>query len=115
MATPFPWLPFKVGVYIMILHSLFYLTLTLMLGTFFSSRAAVLGIALGVLFGGNLLAWLIKPLLYITPWTLAKLAALVASSQPVPLNLLCLPVAATAVWCIVFVIVALGKFEKTEF
>jgi len=113
--TPFPWLPFMVGVYVMILHSLFYLTLTLMLGTFFSSRAPILGIALGVLFGGNLLAGLIRPLLYITPWSLAKLATLVASSQPVPFELFFLPVAATALWCIVFVIVALAKFERTEF
>ena len=113
--APFPWLPFMVGVYIMSLHSLFYLTLTLMLGTFFSSRPPVLGIALGVLLGGNLLAGLIKPLLYVTPWTLAKMASLVASSQPVPYKLLLLPIAATAIWCVVFVIVALTKFEKTEF
>ncbi len=31
-----------------------------------------LGIALGSLLGGNLLAGLLKPLLYVTPWTLAK-------------------------------------------
>lgn len=115
MGTLFPWLPFTVGMYIMILHSLFYLTLTLMLGTFFSSRAPVLGVALGILLAGNLLAGLIKPLLYITPWTLAKLAALVANSQPVPLDLLFLPVGVTAVWCIIFVIVAVAKFERMEF
>lgn len=113
--APFPWLSFMVGIYIMMLHSLFYLTFTLMLGTFSSSRAPVLGIALGMLFGGNLLAGLIKPLLYITPWTLARMAALVANGQPVPLGLLILPAAATSFWSIVFVIIALAKFEKTEF
>lgn len=113
--APFPWLPFVLGIYIMMLHSLFYLTLTLMLGTFFSSRAPVLGIALGMLFGGSLLAGLIRPLLYITPWTLARMAALVANSQPVPLGLLIWPAAATSFWCISFVIIAVAKFERTEF
>lgn len=115
MGMPYPWLPFTVGVGIMSLHSLFYLTLTLMLGTLFSSRPPVMGIALGVLLGGNLLAGLIKPLLYISPWSLAKLASLVAGGQLVPFELFLLPIAATAMWCIVFVIVALAKFEKLEF
>ena len=115
MGAPFPLLPFMLGVSIMILHSLFYLTLTLMLGAFFTSRPPILGIALGFLLGGNLIAGLFKPLLYITPWSLAKVASLVASCQSVPPELLWPPVVASVLWCIVFVIAALSKFEKTEF
>lgn len=115
MGTPFPWLPFGVGVGIMSLHSLFYLTLTVMLGTFFSSRPPILGLALGVLLGGGLFAGLAKSLLYITPWSLSKMAALVASSQPVPYELLLYPLAATAIWCVVFAMVALANFKRTEF
>lgn len=115
MGTPFPWLPFGVGVGIMSLHSLFYLTLTVMLGTFFSSRPPILGLALGVLLGGGLFAGLAKSLLYITPWSLSKMAALVASSQPVPYELLLYPLAATAIWCVVFAMMALANFKRTEF
>lgn len=111
----FPLQPFLAGVGIVAVHSLFYLTLTLMLGAFFASRPPILGIALGVLLGGSMLAGLLKPLLYVTPWMLAKMAALVAGSQPVPNGLLWPPVAATLLWCLVFVILALAKFEKTEF
>ena len=46
--SPFPILPFLSGVGIMCAHTLYYLTLTLMLGTIFDSRAPILGIALGV-------------------------------------------------------------------
>lgn len=111
----FPLPPFLGGVGIMALHTLFYLTLTLMLGTLFTSRPPILGIALGVVLGGNLLAGLLKPLLYVTPWMLGKFAALVADGQPVPAGMLWTPLATTAVWSLVFIFVALAKFEKTEF
>lgn len=111
----FPILPFLSGVGIMILHMTFYVTLTLLLGVFFSSRAPVLGIALGMVLGGNLLAGLVKPLLYVSPWILVKTASLVAGSQPVPAGLLWPPIISTTLWVIVFVAVSLAKFEKTEF
>jgi ABC-2 type transport system permease protein len=111
----FPMLPFISGLGLMVLHSLFYLTLTLMLGTLYSSRAPILGIALGVLLGGNFLASLLKPLLFVTPWMLAKVASMVADSQPVPAGLLWGPLVATGLWSVIFTIVALVKFEKAEF
>ena len=111
----FPLLPFVSGMGLMALHSLFYLTLTLMLGTMYSSRAPILGIALGVLLGGNFLAGLLQPLLYITPWILAKVASMIAAGQPVPSGLLWGPLATTVLWSLIFTIVALVKFEKAEF
>lgn len=111
----FPLLPFVSGVGMMVLHSLFYLTLTLMLGTLYNTRAPILGISLGVLLGGNFLSGLLKPLAYITPWMLAKVSSLVAGSQAVPAGLLWGPLVATSLWSIIFIIVALVKFEKTEF
>ncbi|MBN2502468.1 MAG: ABC transporter permease subunit [Anaerolineales bacterium] len=113
--TPFPLPPFLSGVGIMALHTFFYLTLTVMLGTLFNNRTPLLGIALGTLLGGNLLASLLKPLLYVTPWMLAKVASLLAGEQAVPNGLLWPPLAATAVWCLVFILVALTRFEKTQF
>ena len=111
----FPLLPFVSGIGLMVLHSLFYLTLTLMLGTMYSSRAPILGIALGILLGGNFLAGVLKPLVYITPWILAKVSSLVADSQAVPPSFLWGPLAATALWSVIFTLVALAKFEKAEF
>ena len=111
----FPLLSFISGVGLMVLHSLFYLTLTLMLGTLYGSRAPILGIALGILLGGNFISSLLPSLAYITPWMLAKVASLVADSQVVPAGLLWGPLAATGLWSLIFTLVALAKFEKVEF
>jgi ABC-2 type transport system permease protein len=46
---------FLAGVGIVVLHTLFYLALTLMLGTLFNTRGPIGGIAMGVLFAGFLL------------------------------------------------------------
>jgi ABC-type transport system involved in multi-copper enzyme maturation permease subunit len=112
---PFPVIPFLSGVGIMIAHAFFYLTLTLMLGTIFDNRGPILGIALGSVLGGNLLGGLFKPLLYVTPWMLPKVASLTASSQALPPEIGLAPLAATALWCVVFTIIAMAKFEKAEF
>lgn len=113
--TYFPLLSFLGGVGIMVVHTLFYLTLTVMLGTLFNSRPPILGIALGVLLGGNLLAGFLKRLLSVTPWMLGKVASLVAGGQMLPAGMLLPPVTATIIWSLVFIFVALMKFERTEF
>lgn len=113
--APYPLAPFLAGLGIMTVHTLFYLTLTLMLGTLFGSRPPILGISLGVLLGGSLLVSFLKPAVYITPWIMSKTAALAASSQAVPPELLWPPLLSSALWCLIFVLVALAKFEKTEF
>lgn len=111
----YPLIPFLSGVGLMLLHLGFYMTLTLMLGAFFSSRAPVLAISLGTLLGGSILGSLVKPLLSITPWMLAQIASGVASQTPLPGSLIWPPAAATAIWCVLFIIVTLFKFERTEF
>jgi ABC-2 type transport system permease protein len=111
----FAVMPFVSAVGIMLVHALFYLTLTLMLGTIFNNRGPILGIALGSVLGGNLLGGLIKPLLYVTPWMLPKVASLTASSQALPPEIGIAPLGATILWSVVFVIVAMVRFERTEF
>lgn len=111
----FPFLPFLGGTGIMIVHTLFYLTLTLLLGTLFNSRPPILGIALGVLLGGNLLAGFLKPLLPMMPWLLGKVASLAAGRQPLPSDLLLYPAIASVLWSLIFIVVAVARFEKTEF
>ena len=107
--------PFLEGMGILVLHSLFYLTLTLMLGTFFGSRSAILGIPLGILLTGMFFSGILKPLLYVSPWLLPQFAEAVAGGVPVPAGLLWPPLLATGLWCLVFTCAALIKFERSEF
>ncbi|MEE4195122.1 MAG: ABC transporter permease subunit [Anaerolineae bacterium] len=113
--TPYPWMDFLKGVGLLALHACFYLTLTVLLGTIFNNRGPVLAIALGSAIGGGVLASIFKPLILIMPWAMPKLAPLTANGQPFPEEIGILPVIATAIWCLVFTILAVAKFEKTEF
>jgi len=108
-------LPFLSGVVIMVLHTLFYVTFAVLLGAFTNSRLPILGIALGSLLGGGIIGSFVKPALYVTPWMLSKVASLVVSGQPVPDGLLWGPVLATALWSVLFIMLALVRFEKVEF
>ena len=110
---PLPLLPYLAGIGLLVLHSLFYLTLTIMLGVFFSSRSPILGIPFGILFIGMFFGFL-KPLMYIGPSMLTGYAEVIAGSVPLPPGLLWPPLLATALWCVVFTCAAIIKFERTE-
>jgi ABC-2 type transport system permease protein len=110
----FPWLPFLSGVGMMALHTVFYLTFTVMLGTIFNTRGPILGTALASVLGGGLLGKLLNPLLYVTPWMLPKLAFVTAASQPIPTTMAVTAPAATALWILVFVAVALHRVDRME-
>ena len=111
---PLPLLPYLAGIGLLVLHSLFYLTLMIMLGVFFSSRSPILGIPFGIFFIGMLFGFL-KPLMYIGPSMLTGYAEAIAGSVPLPPGLLWPPLLATVLWCVVFTCAALIKFERTEF
>ncbi len=115
MGALFPLAPFLSAVGIMTIHTFFYLTLTLMLGTIFNNRGPILGIALGFLLGGGLLGNLFEPIIYVTPLMLPNIALLTASAQAIPNGLGIAPLVATALLSMVFILVALAKFEKKEF
>jgi ABC-2 type transport system permease protein len=115
IGAPFPLVPFLSAVGITSLHTLFYLSLTLMLGTVFTSRGPILGIALGSVLGGGLLGSFLQPLFYITPWFLPKAAWLTSTGQALPTEVVTAALIATALWNIVFVLIALVRFEKIEF
>jgi ABC-2 type transport system permease protein len=106
---------FLKGAGLLAVHTLFYLTLTLMLGTFFSNRGAILGIGLASALGGTVIGGFIKPLLYITPWILGSSTELVVMGKPVTPDLVAYPLLSTIIWCVVFTILAFARFEKTEF
>lgn len=114
-AAMYPLLPFISAVSIMIMHTFFYLTLTLMLGTIFNNRGPILGIGLGSALGGSLIAGFYKPLMSVTPWMLPKVASITANGQAVPTEIGIAPLAATALWSVIFILAALARFERTEF
>jgi ABC-2 type transport system permease protein len=115
MGAPFPLSPFLFAVGIMTIHTLFYLSLTLMLGTIFNNRGPILGIALGSILGGGILGGFVKPLFFVTPWLLPKFAWLTATGQAIPVDMGSASLAATALWSIVCIFVACVRFEKMDF
>jgi ABC-2 type transport system permease protein len=115
-----PLIPFTSGIGLLGLNLLFYIALTLMLGTLFDGRGAVLGIPLALLFGAQMLMGLAPWLSQIMPWTIIipagqnslALAMLAMQGQPLPTTT---PIYATAIWIVIFVGVALWRFGREEF
>lgn len=57
----------------------------------------------------------IKPLLLITPWILGNSTELLVMGQDVAPEMMAYPLIAATFWCIIFTLVAVLRFEKTEF
>jgi ABC-2 type transport system permease protein len=113
--SAFPLIPFFSGLGITLLSTAFYLCLTITLGTIFDNRGPVLGIALGSILGGSLLASVFKPLLYVTPWILPKYASLIANGQPIPAQPGSIPLIATGALMIIAVLISLVNFQSSEY
>jgi hypothetical protein len=105
---------------IIFLSHLFYLTFTLMLGAFFNARGPVIGLALGLLFLQQYLVGLLPIFRYLLPWTLAiplnnqndAIVPALLSGAPVVTYL---PILCVAAECVLFVLLALWRFNKDEF
>ena len=108
--------PFLNALSLAALHTTFYLTLTIMLGTFFNSRGPVIGIPLLILFipaiAGDLIMRYASWVFDITPAAFPQIAPMVALGGPIPDTD---PIMATAVWCIVFTLTAFWRFNREEF
>jgi ABC-2 type transport system permease protein len=113
-------LPFLAAWAVIFINHFFYLSLTLMLGALFSNRGPVIGIGLAILFLQQYLIGLLPPLQYVLPWTLAvplndqteAVIPALLTGQPV---YSWIPVIAVLVESILFVLIALYRFEKEEF
>lgn len=113
--APFALFPFLTGVAVAALAQLFYLTLTLMLGTLFGNRGPVIGIGMAIILTGLLLKGFIpQPVMMVTPWALPDVSATLAMQLPLPDNWY-LPVVATGGWVLLFTAVALWRFSCEEF
>ncbi|MBN2549436.1 MAG: ABC transporter permease subunit [Anaerolineales bacterium] len=108
------------GLSVLGLNQLFYLTLSLMLGAVFNNRAAVIAIPMAFAFGQQYILSAAPFLANVLPWSLAISLGDPAPQAVAPGILVATPFSPGPVWfalvCIViFVAVALWRFEKTEF
>ena len=107
---------FALGAAVAALNLLFYLTLTLMLGTLFDSAGPVIAIPLAFAFGQQLLGSAVTTYL---PWSLlvplegsdVSVIGAIIAGEPVPSYR---AIVVTGVACIIFTIVAFGKWARTE-
>lgn len=98
------------------LHLLFWVTLSLMLGSFFGGRGPVVGIPL-VLFSFQelivaLAAKYVPWIGLLFPQRLPELAALVAAGEPM---YSVIPLLAMTAWMILFTLAAIWRFRREEF
>jgi len=118
MGEPFPLLSYLVGMAGLAVHTLFYLALTLMMGVLTANRNTVLGVSLGLLLGGLLIVQTVGGYLgtavMLTPWGMAMVLPAAVLGLPLPLSIW-LPIAVTAILSVIFVAVALARFERLEF
>lgn len=103
--------PFAIGLGLVALHTFFYLALVVMLGTFLSSRGAVVGVALGLLFGQHLAGNLLGPLARYLPNALGALATASSMGEPLPSYV---AIWVTAILSVAFVAAALWRFGREE-
>jgi len=108
-----PFMPFLASLGLFMLALFFYLSLVTLLGVLFESRKPVLGTAYGVLFGGTIFIQLVPQSTFFLPFGLDKIASLVALEKPLP-DMAFVGVIVTAVLSILFILVALFRFQKLE-
>ena len=108
-------LPFALGLAVYTVHFLFYLALTLMLGTLFAARGAVTGIGLALVVGGLILPnFLPEWVMSIMPWGLPRAAFALTTGQTLPPQMVTALIV-TAAWTVIFMFVALWRFGREEF
>lgn len=113
--VPLAITPFLAGLALLALGQLFYLTLTLMLGTFFNSRGPVAGIGIAFIMTGLMLDSFIPfQVLIVTPWPLADIAGGLTLGTDLP-AIWPIPILATGLWIVVMTAVALWRFGREEF
>jgi hypothetical protein len=103
------------------LHTFFWITLVLMMGTLFESSSGVITVPMVLYFAFWMGTGMIPGLIYISPLLLTfspdpdhinSLPASLMTGQPV---FSWLPLISTIVFCIIFIAVAIRRFNRQEF
>ena len=111
---PPPPLLFLGGFAILALGLLFYLALSLVLGTVFESRGALAGSVFGFMVAGFMIANYAPWLTAAFPWLFFQTGHYLVTQGQVPMyGLISIP--ATALWAVLFIFLALYRFERAEF
>ena len=123
LMTPLGWLPplnYFAGLSVIALSAFFWLTLTLMTGTFFEKSGGVIAIPMGLYFAMWMLPSVLPPLMYITPVILTigpegdfmgVSTALMLGEAPFSW----LPVISAVIFSVIFISVAIRRFNRQEF
>jgi ABC-2 type transport system permease protein len=115
VAAPLSLGLFLQGVGLLLLSQLFYLSLTLMLGTLYNSRGPITGIGIALIIGGMFFKGMLPPtIVAFTPWLLGDIGSALAVGAPLPPQW-GLPIVLSAVWVVLFMAVALWRFAREEF
>ncbi len=112
--TALPVAPYIAATGTAALGPLFYMSLAIMLGVLFDRRGPVLGISLAVLLGGSALLNMLPALATALPLALQNISAALVLGVPLPAVML-VEIPVTVVWIILFVVIAVLRFEKVEF
>jgi len=121
--TPLGWLPplnYLAGMLVISLSAFFWLTLTLMMGTFFEASGGVIAIPMGLYFAMWFLPSVLTPLMYITPVILTvgpggdfQGVATALMNGQAPFSWI--PVISAVVFSAIFIAVAIRRFNRQEF
>ena len=118
--APLNPLAFLAALGVLFISNFFYLSLTLMLGTFFNGRGPVIGIGLALLFLQQYLVGWLPILRYVLPWNLiipigeqvdAVVPGLLLGLHSYSL----VPVGMVALESILFLLIGLWRFNREEF
>lgn len=110
---PPPPLAFLGGFGILALGLLFYLSLSLFLGTLFESRGPLAGCVFGFMVAGFMIANYAPEITAVFPWLFFQSGFYLVSQQTIPLyGIISIPM--TALWSALFVFLAMRRFEKAE-
>jgi ABC-2 type transport system permease protein len=111
-----PLVPYVTAMGLLALFTLFYISFTLMLGSFFNTRGPILGIAMMFAFLqdylGQMLEAVIKGFTSILPNRLNEAAGAIILGSPLPSIV---PVASNLIFIVLFIGLAIWRFDKTEF
>jgi ABC-2 type transport system permease protein len=115
LPEPVPVGPFAMGMAVMALNVLFFVTLTLALGCLFKGRGPIAGIGITLILMGQFFKGMLpEAIVLATPWLLGDVAASFAIQQSPAFNRL-VPMIFVAVEIVILAAIGIWRFNREEF